>query len=182
VGVYSAVTLVLELMLGRNPALESRVLIGYVVAFSCLVLGLQRLYRTAALQSFRTRVFGPVQHVPNEDFVPKGGYVARHGGSVIFSFQITRFLSNTALTALLVAQFLSERSAGTTFLLAAAVRLFVCTMMHLLELTLCRPMQPFYPSSCSPYPSHNLVALLPTPPFPPSPFGPVISTGTCGRL
>jgi hypothetical protein len=114
--------------------------------------------------------------------VPKGGYAARHGGSVILSFQITRFLSNTALTTLLVAQSLSERSAGTTALLAAAVSLLVRTTMYLRELTLCRPMRPFYPSSCSPYLSHNLVALLPTPPFPPSPFGPVIFTGTCGRL
>jgi hypothetical protein len=97
------------------------VLVGYVVALSALVLALQRLYRTRTAKSLRARVFGLEKPPLNDSYVPKGGYVARHGGSIILGFQFVRCLANVGLVALALASYSSDHNDGAVFVTAAAV-------------------------------------------------------------
>lgn len=107
----------------RHPALESRVLVGYVVALSALVLAFQRLHRTQAVRRLRERVFGPEEIVLNANYVPEGGYVTRHGGGVILSFQSTRVVANITLVVLSILKYVSERDSATATILLATVSL-----------------------------------------------------------
>jgi hypothetical protein len=117
-------------VLNRNHALESRALVGYVVALSALALGLQRLHRTAAARSLRARIFGPEEQALNANYVPAGGYVARHGGPAILFFQFARVAANVALAVLSLVTYLSSRSEGVMVITAAAVSVFRYVCSH----------------------------------------------------
>jgi hypothetical protein len=95
--------------------------VGYIVALSALVLGLQRVYRTEAAKSLRARVFGPEEEALNANYVPEGGYVARHGGTVGLSCQLARFVTNIARTALALVTYLSDGTAGSMCVIGAGV-------------------------------------------------------------
>jgi hypothetical protein len=108
-------------VLDRSHSLESRVLVGYVVALSALALGLQRLHRSSAARSLRARIFRPEEQALNANYVPGGGYVARHGGPVILFFQFARVAVNVALAVLSLVAYLSSRSEGAMVIIVAAV-------------------------------------------------------------
>jgi hypothetical protein len=107
-----------------QAALESRIVVGYVAGASVLALVAQASLATKAGQRLRARLFS-IPHATNTPAAaPKEPYVAQHGGPMILSFQVTRFLANAALFALTLYTAVTEhgKSWGSTTLAMVAVR------------------------------------------------------------
>jgi hypothetical protein len=86
-----------------HPALESRVITGYVAAASALIIVLQAASKSKLGRSIRQRIFKrDVLDDPRDAIVPTGNYVKAHGGWYILVHQIIRFIASDALHALAI--------------------------------------------------------------------------------
>jgi ABC-type multidrug transport system fused ATPase/permease subunit len=119
--------------LRSHPALESRVLVVYIVALSSIVLGIQRITNANAIRRVQSHLFGGIY---GADQTPRG-YIAQHGGPVIFAFQATRLLTNIGITLLAILAALSSYEVGRAAIaIAGAYTTLLSTVVLFKPITL----------------------------------------------
>jgi hypothetical protein len=100
--------------------LDSRVIAGYVVAGSLLLLSVQAILGLSSVQSLRSKYLGytPVSQAngtstsstPTSLAEKIKAHVASHGGSVVFGYKVMRLISTSALSALIFATIVLKRT------------------------------------------------------------------------
>jgi hypothetical protein len=99
-----------------HSALESRIIVVYIVALSAAVLGIRRFIATVSGKWLRLYLFSDVTPQAHEATIPPCGYLAQHGGPIILTFQVARFLANMGTMALAILAAIAVAGAHATLL------------------------------------------------------------------